>query len=279
MPLIIIPTPVGNLEDMTLRGLRELREADVVACEDTRRTLRLLNSYEIKKPLLSCHEHNETSRVEEIMARLERGERVALVSDAGTPGLSDPGWIIAREAAERGYDVDALPGANALLPALLLSKLPMESFLFVGFLDGRTEDKRRRLEEIKRIKDTLVFYISPHRLLKELAFIAETLGNRRAALVREISKVHQESIQGTLLSLCDTIPEEKIRGEFVCVISGAEEDCDEAEESGKWREEACELSKKGETTKDIANALSIKYGIQKNVIKKFLIESTREADQ
>ena len=137
MPLIIVPTPVGNLEDMTLRGLRELREADVIACEDTRHTLQLLNHFEIKKPLVSCHEHNETARVEPLMARLAAGERVALVSDAGTPGLSDPGGIIVRAAMERGFPIDVLPGANALLPALLLSGIGMESFLFVGFLKGR----------------------------------------------------------------------------------------------------------------------------------------------
>ncbi|WP_303322825.1 16S rRNA (cytidine(1402)-2'-O)-methyltransferase, partial [Cloacibacillus evryensis] len=176
MPLIIVPTPVGNLEDMTLRGLRELREADVIACEDTRHTLQLLNHFEIKKPLVSCHEHNETARVEPLMARLAAGERVALVSDAGTPGLSDPGGIIVRAAMERGFPIDVLPGANALLPALLLSGIGMESFLFVGFLKGRQEEKRKRLEEMKNVRETLVFYMSPHRLLKELELMGGLLG-------------------------------------------------------------------------------------------------------
>ncbi|WP_455600258.1 16S rRNA (cytidine(1402)-2'-O)-methyltransferase [Cloacibacillus sp.] len=275
MPLIIIPTPVGNLEDMTLRGLRELREADVVACEDTRRTLQLLNHFEIKKPLISCHEHNETERVKPLMARLAAGERVALVSDAGTPGLSDPGGIMARAAAERGYPVDVLPGANALLPALLLSGAEMDSFLFVGFLKGKREEKRRRLEEIKTLRETLVFYMSPHRLLKELELMGGILGDRGAALVREISKVHQETIRGTLLSFCDTMPEEKIRGEFVCVVDGAAEA--ERDDAG-WRDEALALARAGESTKNLANSLAIKYGIQKNVIKKFIIENcSREA--
>ena len=275
MPLIIIPTPVGNLEDMTLRGLRELREADVVACEDTRHTLQLLNHFEIKKPLISCHEHNETERVEPLMARLAAGERVALVSDAGTPGLSDPGGIMARAAAERDYPVDVLPGANALLPALLLSGAEMDSFLFVGFLKGKREEKRRRLEEIKTLRETLVFYMSPHRLLKELELMGGVLGDRRAALVREISKVHQETIRGTLLSFCDTMPEEKIRGEFVCVVDGAAEA--ERDDTG-WQEEALALARAGESTKNLANSLAIKYGIQKNVIKKFIIENcSREA--
>ncbi|MDO5115918.1 MAG: 16S rRNA (cytidine(1402)-2'-O)-methyltransferase [Synergistaceae bacterium] len=270
MPLIIVPTPVGNLEDMTLRGLRELREADVIACEDTRRTLRLLNHFEIKKPLVSCHEHNETERVEPLMARLAAGERVALVSDAGTPGLSDPGAIMIRAAIERGFPVDALPGANALLPALLLSGAEMESFIFVGFLKGKDEEKRKRLEELRTLRETLVFYISPHRLFKELALIASVLGDRRASLVREISKVHQESIRGTLLTFCDTMPEEKIRGEFVCVIEGAAEEirCDES-----WRDEAAAMARAGEATKDIAASLAAKHGVNRNAIKKFIIEN------
>ncbi len=275
MPLIIVPTPVGNLEDMTLRGLRELREADVIACEDTRHTLQLLNHFEIKKPLVSCHEHNETARVEPLMARLAAGERVALVSDAGTPGLSDPGGIIVRAAMERGFPIDVLPGANALLPALLLSGIGMESFLFVGFLKGRQEEKRKRLEEMKNVRETLVFYMSPHRLLKELELMGGLLGDRRAALVREISKVHQETIRGTLLSFCDTMPEGKIRGEFGCVGEGAAE---EKGDDNAWRDEALELARAGESTKNLANSLAIKYGIQKNVIKKFIIENcSREA--
>ena len=275
MPLIIVPTPVGNLEDMTLRGLRELREADVIACEDTRHTLQLLNHFEIKKPLVSCHEHNETARVEPLMARLAAGERVALVSDAGTPGLSDPGGIIVRAAMERGFPIDVLPGANALLPALLLSGIGMESFLFVGFLKGRQEEKRKRLEEMKNVRETLVVYMSPHRLLKELELMGGLLGDRRAALVREISKVHQETIRGTLLSFCDTMPEGKIRGEFVCVVEGAAE---EQGDDNAWRDEALELARAGESTKNLANSLAIKYGIQKNVIKKFIIENcSREA--
>ena len=168
-----------------------------------------------------------------------------------------------------------LPGANALLPALLLSGAEMDSFLFVGFLKGKREEKRRRLEEIKTLRETLVFYMSPHRLLKELELMGGVLGDRRAALVREISKVHQETIRGTLLSFCDTMPEEKIRGEFVCVVDGAAEA--ERDDTG-WQEEALALARAGESTKNLANSLAIKYGIQKNVIKRFIIENcSREA--
>lgn len=277
MPLIIVPTPVGNLGDMTLRGLEELRNADVIACEDTRHTLRLLNHFGIKKPLLSCHEHNERERADEIMRRVAEGQRVALVSDAGTPGLSDPGAVIVREAIARGLPFDVLPGANALLPALLIAGIGMESFVFVGFLKGKKDEKLARLAELRNLRETLVFYAAPHHLREDLALMAQGLGDRRAALVREISKLHQERIEGTLASFCDTMPEEKIRGEFVCVVEGARETRDEADESD-WREEAEALIAAGASTKAAAEEIAARFGVQKNSVKKFIIENCiREA--
>ena len=277
MPLIIVPTPVGNLGDMTLRGLEELRNADVIACEDTRHTLRLLNHFGIKKPLLSCHEHNERERADEIMRRVEEGQRVALVSDAGTPGLSDPGAVIVREAIARGLPFDVLPGANALLPALLIAGIGMESFVFVGFLKGKKDEKLARLAQLRNLRETLVFYAAPHHLREDLALMAQGLGDRRAALVREISKLHQERIEGTLASFCDTMPEEKIRGEFVCVVEGARETQDDADE-GDWREEAAALIAAGASTKAAAEEIAARFGVQKNSVKKFIIENCiREA--
>jgi 16S rRNA (cytidine1402-2'-O)-methyltransferase len=278
MPLIIVPTPIGNLEDMTLRGLSVLREADVIACEDTRHTLKLLNHFGIKKTLISCHEHNEAERVEALMRRVENGETVALVSDAGTPGLSDPGCVLVRAAIERELPYDVLPGANALLPALLLAGMGMESFLFAGFLKGSTEEKKKRLEEIKNVKDMLVFYMAPHRLLKELSLMGNVLGDRKAVLVREISKIHQESINGTLLSFADELPEEKIRGEFVCVVEGCAEGSGSPDDS-QWIQEAEDMCKSGESTKNVANLLSIKYRIPRNRIKRYILENrTEEAE-
>ena len=142
MPLVVVPTPIGNLEDMTVRGLRILREADIIACEDTRHTLKLLNHYEIKKPLISYHKFNETERLETLLKRIREGETVALVSDAGTPGISDPGMILIQAVIEKGLPMDVLPGANALLPAILLSGMGMDSFTFIGFLDGKKEEKK-----------------------------------------------------------------------------------------------------------------------------------------
>jgi 16S rRNA (cytidine1402-2'-O)-methyltransferase len=275
MPLIIVPTPVGNLEDMTLRGLCVLREADVIACEDTRHTLQLLNHFDIKKPLISCHEHNEVSRIDDIMARIEKGETVALVSDAGTPGLSDPGAAVIRAAMERGLPCDALPGANALLPALLMSGMGMERFFFAGFLKGRESEKKAQLEELKGIKEAVVFYIAPHRLIKETELIGSVFGDRRAALVKEISKVHQETILGSLLTFRDTLPEDKIRGEFVCVVEGNVRSGENVD-AANWIEEAKKLCGSGESTKNVANLLAIKYGIPRNKIKKTILENFTE---
>lgn len=270
MPLTVVPTPVGNLEDMTLRGLRILREADVIACEDTRHTLQLLNHYDIKKPLISCHEHNETERCEEIAALVRGGKNAALVSDAGTPGLSDPGGKVVKYMLENGLPVDVLPGANALLPALLLSGIGMESFTFAGFLKGRESEKKNRLAELAKIKNTLVFYVAPHRLLRELELIASVLGDRKASLVREISKIHQETIASTLLGFKDLLTEERMRGEFVCVVEGfSEESSDETE----WLEEAKKLYRGGETVKNVVNLIAAKYGTAPNRIKKTLLEA------
>ena len=277
MPLIIVPTPVGNLGDITLRGLEELRNADVIACEDTRHTLRMLNHFGIKKPLISCHEHNERERADEIMRRVEEGQRVALVSDAGTPGLSDPGAAVVREAIARGLPFDVLPGANALLPALLIAGIDMESFVFVGFLKGKKDEKLARLAGLKNLRETLVFYAAPHHLREDLALMAQGLGDRRAALVREISKLHQERIEGTLASFCDTMPEKKIRGEFVCVVEGVRETPD-AEGENDWREDAAALIAAGLSTKAAAEEIAARLGVQKNSVKKFIIENCiREA--
>ncbi|MDD4160496.1 MAG: 16S rRNA (cytidine(1402)-2'-O)-methyltransferase [Synergistaceae bacterium] len=272
MPLIVVPTPIGNLEDMTLRGLRVLREADIIACEDTRHTLKLLNYYEIKKPLISYHKFNETERLETLLKRIEEGETVALVSDAGTPCISDPGMILIQSVIERALPLDVLPGANAFLPAVILSGMGTGSFTFIGFLDGKRDEKRKRLEELRQSKETIVLYVAPHRLLKEMELIGGVLGDRPAALVKEISKIHQESIRGTLLTFKNILAEDKIRGEFVCVIEGARESVPDVNDS-VWMDEALIMCKAGESTKNVANLLSIKYCIPRNRIKRYILEN------
>jgi 16S rRNA (cytidine1402-2'-O)-methyltransferase len=292
MPLIVVPTPVGNLEDMTLRGLRALREADLIACEDTRRTLKLLNAYEIKKPLLSCHAHNERDRIGPFLDRIARGERVALVSDAGTPGISDPGEALIRAVLEAGLPLEVLPGASALLPALLLSGLDAASFIFVGFLKGRASDRRKRLIALADRPETLIVYVSPHRIRADLAMIEDVLGgDRPAALVREISKIHEESLRAPLRGIREKAEAASPRGELVLVVAG----CGEgpgcvlrqgvrggsvpAETDGTtepiWEAAAEVLRSEGGAIPEVAKAIAERYGIPKNRVRRFLLDEER----
>lgn len=276
MPLIVVPTPIGHLEDMTLRGLRGLREASVIACEDTRRTLQLLNRYNIRTPLVSCHEHNERSRTRELLDRLRKGETVALVSDAGTPGLSDPGAFLLAAAREAGLAVDVLPGATALVPGLLLSGLPPQPFTFYGFLPDGGGDRRRALERLESCPWTLVFYLSPHKAEKHLEDLAAAWGPRPSALVREISKIHQEVLSGTLPELLERA-REGLRGELVLVVGGAPE---VVADDAVWQQEARDRASSGHPWREIAKELGERYGIPKNRIKTLLFsEITEEEDR
>jgi 16S rRNA (cytidine1402-2'-O)-methyltransferase len=275
MPLIIVPTPVGNMGDMTLRGIEVLKSSDVIACEDTRRTLKLLNFYGVRKPLVSYHRHNERERADEMMERLERGETVALVSDAGTPGLSDPGGVLISRALERGVPVDALPGANALLPALLMSGISAGKFMFAGFPDGDGRDYKEFLGALRNFGETLVFYIAPHDLARFLSDALETMGDRRAAIVREISKIHQESVRGTISELIRIAGERVFKGEIVLVAEGVSGECGAKEEPADWKRLADEMKKSGIYDKVIANVLFASYGISRNLIKAFLLDNSR----
>jgi len=273
MPLIIVPTPIGNLGDITARSLDALKSADVIACEDTRRTLKLLNHFGIKKPLVAYHRHNERSRSGAILERLERGETVALVSDSGTPGISDPGHVVIEAAIERGVEVDALPGANAVLPALIMSGLPAREFFFAGFVDGNGPEIESAMEKLLGIRATLVFYAAPHDLVKFLSSANRVFGPRRGAIVREISKIHQETIRGTLPELLETSVKRKLKGEMVVVVEGDAPAGDEIP-TEDWERLAAEMKKARIYDKEIANVLFASYGIPRNKVKSFL---TREA--
>lgn len=220
--LYVVATPIGNLEDLTLRALRVLREADLVACEDTRRTGILLRSQEISTPTTSYFEQNERWKGERILADLRRGRSVALVSDAGTPGISDPGYRLVREARAEGLEVVPIPGPNAAVTALSVSGLPTDRFLFVGFLPPRAGPRRRALEELAAVRPTLVFYESPVRAVASLAAMAEVLGNRQAFLCREATKLHEEYLPGTLVEIRERLlTRDRVRGELVVVVTGA----------------------------------------------------------
>ena len=220
--LYLVPTPVGNMEDMTLRAIRILKEADLVLCEDTRTSGILLKHFEIKNHLMSHHKFNEHSTSAGIVDRLKAGETVALISDAGTPGISDPGFFLAREAAACGVTVQTLPGATAFVPALVSSGLPCDRFCFEGFLPQK-KGRKTHLENLAEETRTMIFYESPYRVVRTLEQFAEVLGaERQASCGREISKVHEESVRGTLDELTAHFKETEPRGEFVIVVAGKE---------------------------------------------------------
>ena len=213
--LYIVATPIGNLEDITLRALRILKEVDLVACEDTRHTRKLLSHYQISKPAISYHQHNEQERAAELVARLEAGGNIALVSDAGTPLVSDPGLRIVREAVERGIRVVPIPGASALIAAIAGAGLPTDQFSFAGFLPSKQTARRARLTELAALPMTIVFYEAPHRIKQALADARELLGERRIVIARELTKIHEEFIRGELSEI--ELPD-LTRGEIVVLI-------------------------------------------------------------
>lgn len=218
--LYLVPTPVGNLEDITLRALRILKEADVVLAEDTRTSGILLKHYDIKTRLCSHHKFNEHQTAEAFAARMAAGEVMALISDAGTPAISDPGFMLVRACVERGVEVQCLPGATAFVPALVASGLPCERFTFEGFLPQK-KGRATRLEQLKEEPRTMIFYESPYRVVKTLAQFAETFGaERRVAACREISKLHEECVRGTMTEVLAHFEENEPRGEFVIVVEG-----------------------------------------------------------
>ena len=218
--LYLVPTPVGNLEDITLRALRILKEADVILAEDTRTSGILLKHYDIKTRLCSHHKFNEHQTAEAFAARMAAGEVMALISDAGTPAISDPGFMLVRACVERGVEVQCLPGATAFVPALVASGLPCERFTFEGFLPQK-KGRATRLEQLKEEPRTMIFYESPYRVVKTLAQFAETFGaERRVAACREISKLHEECVRGTMAEVLAHFEENEPRGEFVIVVEG-----------------------------------------------------------
>jgi len=213
-----VATPIGNLKDITLRALETLKEADVIFCEDTRHTLKLLNAYEIKKPLYACHKFNETAAAEKILEASRRGEKVVVVSDAGTPVVSDPGNIVCKILKEAGEKYTLIPGPCAFVAALVLSALPADKFAFIGFLPEKSSEKRAVLEKYKDVDLTLAFHCAPQDIDKDIQAMSEIFGNRKATAVREITKMHEESVE---FYLADGLTCEK-RGEFVLLVEGAE---------------------------------------------------------
>lgn len=233
--LFIVPTPIGNLDDITLRALKVLKEVELILAEDTRTSAVLLNHYEIKKPLAPFHKFNEHSALEQVVAKISSGISVALISDAGTPGISDPGFLLVRSLVEKGVEVETLPGATAFVPALINSGFPCDKFCFEGFLPHK-KGKTKMLQELSTERRTIILYESPHRIVKTLAMIKEIFThNPQLSVSRELTKKFEETVRGDAQTLIDHFTENEPRGEFVVVIEGVKEE--KREQRSKYKQE------------------------------------------
>ena len=270
--LYVCATPIGNLGDITLRVLDTLREVDLIAAEDTRHSRNLLQHFQIKTPLTSYHEHNEKKKSLELAEKLRDGQTIALISDAGLPGISDPGCEVIRLCREEGIPVDVLPGPNAALTALVLSGMPTEHFAFHGFLPSGTGERKRSLEQLANLPQTQIFYEAPHRLVATLKGMSEFFGEREAAVVRELTKLHQQVHRGTVLGLLEAFEETAPRGECCIVIApyvpikpvgGPEE----------WCQEVKEGMSRGLNKKDAMKEVAKRYGVRKTEVYQALLDA------
>lgn len=259
--LYLIPVPIGNMDDITIRALDVLKKVDVLFCEDTRETGILLSYYKISKKLISNNEQNERKNIDKVLECLENGQNVGIVSDQGCPIISDPGYVIVREASNKGFNVVALPGANALLPALIASGIAPLPFSFYGFLNAKQSKRIKELENLKKIKHTLIFYEAPHRLIEVLEDMKNVFGDRYISISREISKKYEEIYRGNISQLIDKIV---LKGQFVIVVSGSIND----EIDEKYNDEIKELIDNGMKSNDAIKMIAKKYNLKKDEVYK-----------
>jgi 16S rRNA (cytidine1402-2'-O)-methyltransferase len=266
--LYVVATPIGNLEDITLRALRVLRNVDRIACEDTRQTRKLLSHFGVETPTISCHAHNERERAEELIGELKDGARIAVVSDAGMPGISDPGAHLVSQAIAAGVPVIPIPGASAAIAALAASDLDTTSFRFVGFPPARSGERRNFFEALRDEQATLVFYEAPHRILEALRDAASILGReRKAVLAREITKIHEEFLRGTLDELQKNLAaRDLVRGEMTLLIEGASATEKPQARSGDLREQMTSYMAQGVGEQDALKRIARERGVSKSVV-------------
>jgi 16S rRNA (cytidine1402-2'-O)-methyltransferase len=274
--LYIVATPIGNLEDITLRALRVLKEVDLIAAEDTRHTRNLLSHYDIQTPLTSYHEHNERTKAQPLVKRLVSGENIALVSDAGTPAISDPGYRLVVDAVHAGIQVIPLPGASALAATLSAAGLPTDCFAFEGFLPAKKQERIARLQELKNDPRTLVFYEAPHRLKESLQDMQQIFGERQIVIGRELSKVHEEFLRGTVSDVIARLADREVKGEVTIVVHGCTDECQVSEEN--IGTEIHRLIDEGMGIKDISELLGERYRISKRQIYQLALKLKSEKD-
>jgi len=259
--LYIVSTPIGNLEDVTLRALRVLKEVDLIAAEDTRHSLKFLNHFSIKKPLISYWGEKEKVKSDETLQRLQDGQSVALISDAGTPGISDPGTLLIRKAIEKGISVVPVPGPSAVITALSLSGFSTDEFAFIGFLPVKHMQRRKMLERLSLEQRTLVFYEAPHRILDTIADFAEIMGDRNSVVIKELTKFYEEVLRGTVSDVLGRLEQSTIAGEYVIVLEGRPET--ETLNMDDALAEVRELMRKGLGRKDSVKRIASAYGLSK----------------
>jgi 16S rRNA (cytidine1402-2'-O)-methyltransferase len=259
--LYIVATPIGNLEDITLRALRILKEVDLIAAEDTRHSLKLLSHFGISKPMISYWKEKEKVRSEKIMEKLHEGLSVALISDAGTPGIADPGAVLIKRAIEENIPVIPIPGPSAFVAALSVSGLPAEKFIFLGFLPSGKTQRKKALGDLSLEKKTLVFYEAPHRISETLEDMAIVFGNRKAAVVKEVTKIHEEVLRGNISDILNQMRDTKVAGEYVIIVEGISEFHEHSIED--VLQEIGMLMKKGLGRKEAVKKVSGEYGLSK----------------
>jgi 16S rRNA (cytidine1402-2'-O)-methyltransferase len=271
--LYVVATPIGNLEDITLRALRVLKEVDLIAAEDTRHSQILLSHHGISTPLTSYHEHNEKSKARQLISRLQQGENIAVVSDSGTPAISDPGYRLVVEAARSGIRVIPIPGACALAAALSAGGLPTDRFVFEGFLSAKKQQRREQLRALSGETRTLIFYEAPHRVTETLRDLLEIFGNREIVLAREVTKIHEEFLRGRLTDMAQQIGDRDIKGEITLLVAGSSGKPEISQEQIKG--EIRELKNSGMRVKEIAEILGEKYGQPKKEIYRLALANTK----
>lgn len=232
--LYLVPTPIGNLKDITLRALEVLQSVDIIAAEDTRQSLKLLNHFNIKKTLISYHQHNEQGKSVNLIEQLKEGKNIAIISDAGTPGISDPGSVIVQKCIEQNIKFEVLPGATAITTALVYSGLDTTKFIFRGFLPRENKERKPIIDDLLNRSETLIFYEAPHRLLSTLEFLYENIGNRNISMCRELTKMYEEIIRLTLEQAIEYYKEKSPRGEYVLVVEGKSQADIDKDEKAKW---------------------------------------------
>ncbi|MBS2002702.1 MAG: 16S rRNA (cytidine(1402)-2'-O)-methyltransferase [Cyanobacteria bacterium SZAS LIN-5] len=277
--LFIVATPIGNLDDLTIRIRKVIEQSKFVLAEDTRVTIKILNHLNLKKQMVSCHEHNEGARLQELAQAAAQGDSVALISDAGTPLISDPGYQIVREAIALGMSVVPIPGPSAFLLALVGSGLPCDKFVFEGFLPDKVSAQKSRLEELRTDNRTIVFYVSPHKLIKNLTALLDVFGDRDICLARELTKLHEEFVRGKISTIIEKYSNQEIRGEFVLVVAGMTANSQSETTEDELRDAIRKELKANRSVKDIAALLADQFHCKKSDVYRLALDEQNAGEQ